>query len=153
MGHGSPLLNLATGQPIAHHQVTPVPITAAIIKAVEAPAAKDGMKGLRIKTKTGQILWDSAWTAGVDCDEDADDPDCDDDEVELPGVEIDEEEEEQPWEDLDLNEVADSLGEAANPVQPEPQCNDEDVGIAAVDLAYNWRCAPRPLPTHSVIAH
>ena len=123
---GHEVLNLATGQTITRHQVTPVPITATIIKAVEALAEKDGMKGLRIKTKTGQILWDSAWTAGVDYDEDYDDLDYDDDEVELPGVEIDEEEEEQLWEDLDENEVADLLDDAANPVQPEPQDGEED---------------------------
>ena len=113
---GHEVLNLATGQPIARHQVTPVPITAAIVKAVEALAEKDGMKGLRIKTKTGQILWDSAWTAGVDYDEDADDLDYDDIDVELPGVEIDEEEEEQIWDDLDENEIADLLEEAGSPV-------------------------------------
>jgi len=124
---GHEVLNLASGQPITRHQITPVPITATIIKAVKALAEKDGMKGLRIKTKTGQILWDSAWTAGVDYDEDADDPDYDDDEVELPGVEIDKEEEEQLWEDLDQNEVADLLDEAADPVQPEPQDDDEDI--------------------------
>ena len=99
----------------------PFPLPLTIIKAVEALAEKDGMKGLQVKTKTGQILWDSAWTAGVDYDEDDDDEDCDDDNVELPGVEIDEEEEEQLWEDLDENEVADLMDEAANPVQPEPQ--------------------------------
>ena len=79
------------------------------------------MKGLHVETKTGQILWDSAWTAGVDCNEDADDPDCNDNNVELPGVEINKEEEEQTWEELDKNKVADSMDEAANPVQPEPQ--------------------------------
>ena len=84
------------------------------------------MKGLRIKTKTGQILWDSAWTAGVDYDEDDDDKDYDDDNVELPGVEIDEEEEEQLWEDLDENEVADLMNEASSPVQPDPQVGEED---------------------------
>ena len=74
------------------------------------------MKGLRIKTKTGQIPWDSAWTAGVDCNKDADDPDCNDDNVELPGVEINEEEEEQLCEDLDENKVADLPVKVANPV-------------------------------------
>jgi len=125
---GHEVLNLATGQSLTRYQVTSVPITATIIKAVEALAEKDGMQGLHITTKTGQILWDSAWTAGVDYDEDDDDVDYDDDNVELPGVEIDEYEEEQLWEDLDENEVADLLDEAASPVQPEPQYDEEDIG-------------------------
>ena len=124
---GHEVLNLATGQSLTRCQVTSVPIAAATVKAIEASADKDGMSGLHIMTKTGQILWDSAWTAGVDCDKDDDDANCDDDNVELPGVEIDEEEEEQLWEDLDENEVADSPDEAASPVQPEPQCDEEDV--------------------------
>ena len=57
-------------------------------------AEHDGMKGLQVKTKYGQILWDSAWIAGVDYDEDDFDLDYDDEEVELPGVEIDDEQEE-----------------------------------------------------------
>ena len=123
---GHEVLNLATGQPITRHRVTPVPITATIIKAVKALAEKDGMKGLRIKTKTGQILWDSAWIAGVDYDEDDDDQDYDDDNVELPGVDNDEEEEEQLWEDLDPNKVAKLMDEVTSPIQPDPQDGEED---------------------------
>jgi len=99
-----------------------------LLEAVEASADKGGMSGLHIMTKTSQILWDSAWTAGVDCNEDDDDANYDDVNVELPGVEIDEEEEEQLWENLEKNEVADSPDEVASPVQPEPQCDKEDVG-------------------------
>jgi len=122
------VLNLATGQSLTHCQVTSVPITTVSIKAVEASADKDGMSGLHIVAKTGQIPWDSAWTAGVDCDKDDNDVDCDDNNVELPGVEIDKEEKEQLWKDLDKNEVMDSLDEAASSVQPELQCNLEDIG-------------------------
>ena len=121
------MLHLTTGQPITRHQVTPVPITATIIQAVEALAEKDGMQGLQFKTKTGQILWDSAWTAGVDYDMDDNDVDYDDESVKLPGVEIDPEEEEQIWEELDENEIADLLQEATNPVQPDPQIDEEDI--------------------------
>ena len=135
---GHEVLNLATGQPITRHVVTPVPITATIINAVEALAAKEGMKGLRMTTKTGQILWDSAWTAGVDyadeTEHDADDEN-DDQYIELPGVEIDDEEEEQQWEDVDENEIADLLEDATNPVQPEPQYGEEDTEIQQQEAA------------------
>ena len=52
-----------------------MPITAQVIKTVEALAEADGMKGLRIRSRTGQILYDSAWIAGVDYEDDADDED------------------------------------------------------------------------------
>ena len=54
-----------------------MPVTAAVIKTVEAMAEADGMKGLKIRSRTGQILYDSAWLAGVDYEEDADDEDYD----------------------------------------------------------------------------
>ena len=44
-----------------------MPITDSVIKQVEALAIKDGMpEGLKVKSRTGKILFDSSWTAGVD---------------------------------------------------------------------------------------
>ena len=111
-----------------------LPLPTSVIRAVEALAHKQGMKGLQFKTKTGHILWDSAWIAGVDYEEDDKDQDYDDKDVELPGVNIDEEEEEQVlWEDLDENEVADLLNDANNPIQPEPQ-EEEPVSDDKTDM-------------------
>jgi len=121
------VLDLATRHPVAHHCTFPVPIAAAIVEAVKASAEKDGMQGLQFKTKTGQTLWDSAWIAGVHCNEEEDDADCGNEGVELPGVEIDEQEEEQLWEDLDENTTANLLDDAESPIQPDPQVDKEDI--------------------------
>jgi hypothetical protein len=64
---GHQLLHLATKKVITRHVVTPVPMTDAIIKLVEAMAAAEGsMQGMKIQNKEQVILWDSAWLAGVD---------------------------------------------------------------------------------------
>jgi len=85
------------------------------------------LQGLQFKTKTGQTLWDSAWIAGVHCNEEEDDADCGNEGVELPGVEICEQEEEQLWEDLDKNTTANLLDDAESPIQPDPQVDEEDI--------------------------
>jgi hypothetical protein len=41
-------------------------MTQSVIKTVEEMAANQRIKGLRVRTRTGQILYDSAWIAGVD---------------------------------------------------------------------------------------
>ena len=40
-----------------------------MIKIVEELAKKDGIKGLKIKTETGDLIYNSSWIAGVDYDE------------------------------------------------------------------------------------
>jgi hypothetical protein len=70
---GHDLLHLQTNRMITHRHVgvTPIPITPAIIKMVHCIAEQDGMpKGLKITNRTGQVLYDSTWIAGVDYDED-----------------------------------------------------------------------------------
>ena len=62
------MLNLATGMVITQHKVTPIPMTQYIIDAVEAMAESQGMKELQVWTKSGHILYDSFWIAGVDYD-------------------------------------------------------------------------------------
>jgi hypothetical protein len=36
------------------------------IDTIETMAETQGMKGLRLHTKTGQVLYNSSWLAGVD---------------------------------------------------------------------------------------
>jgi hypothetical protein len=56
---------------ITLHCITPIPITPVIIKEVNRIAEMDGMpKGLKITNHTGQVLYHSAWIAGVEYDED-----------------------------------------------------------------------------------
>ncbi|KAG7350725.1 reverse transcriptase RNA-dependent DNA polymerase [Nitzschia inconspicua] len=69
---GHELLHLATNRIITRRQVTPIPLTPAAIQAVHTLAENQGMpRGLKISSRTGPILYDSAWIAGVDYDEEA----------------------------------------------------------------------------------
>jgi hypothetical protein len=61
---------LNTQQVITRSKFTPVPITSSVIAQVEAIAKADGMKDLKITSKTGKILYDSTLIAGVDYDTD-----------------------------------------------------------------------------------
>ena len=72
---GHELLDVHTKRAINQAVISPIPVTPSVINVVEQMALDDDMKGLKIRTKTNQILYDSAWIAGVDYDEDADDED------------------------------------------------------------------------------
>ena len=107
-----------------------MPVTATVIKTVEALAKADGMKGLKIRSRTGEILYDSAWIAGVEYEEDAADEDYDPEEDQSDGSSEDEDSN-----DTDSNtsedEVLEILDDQANPIQPEsepdPDSDEEDV--------------------------
>jgi hypothetical protein len=96
---GHELLHLQTNAMITRRKVTPIPITPAVITQVNLLAEQDGMpQGLKIASRTGQILYDSAWIAGVDYREDEDEdeaPDEDEDEAH------EEEDEDEAHEDED----------------------------------------------------
>ena len=53
-GHG--LLHLASNRVLSPRKVTVVPITQDVISNIERIAARQGMKGLKLRTKSGQIL-------------------------------------------------------------------------------------------------
>ena len=72
---GHEVFDIHTKRIINRPHVTPIPITPSVINAMNQMAEDDGMKGLIVKSRTGQILWNSAWIAGVDYDEDEDDDD------------------------------------------------------------------------------
>ncbi len=77
---GHQLLHLPTNSLITRRQVTPVPITPAIINQVHALATQEQMpKGLKLANRTGQLFYDTAWIAGVDYDEEAFEDDQDED--------------------------------------------------------------------------
>ena len=71
-GLGHEVWDLATERTITRRNITEMPVTPAIIRSVEAKAFQDGQKGLRVTTKRGQVIYDSALTAGVDYIEDED---------------------------------------------------------------------------------
>jgi hypothetical protein len=120
---GHMLLDLHTKRTITRRTVTPVPVTAAVIATVEAMAAKEGIKGLNIRTKTGHILYDSTWTAGVDYEDD-------DDESYEPSS-ADETDDKEP---LDENERAELLDE---PVQTESHEEELEDNTKPPDLSDN----------------
>lgn len=63
---GAELLDLRTNQLITRREFTPVPITQNIIDLVHGIAEREKMPtGLKIVTRTGQVIYDSAWIAGV----------------------------------------------------------------------------------------
>ena len=102
---GHELLHLQTNKVVKRRKLTKIPITPSIIKQVHALAVLDGMpEGLKIKNRANNIIFDSAWTAGVDYDEDFDDDDYND------GEEEDiEEDDEENYDEMDENELADIL--------------------------------------------
>jgi hypothetical protein len=63
---GHELLHLATGRVITRRSVTVIPMTTSVIKSIEDMATAEGMKTLQLMTKSGRILYDSTWIAGVD---------------------------------------------------------------------------------------
>jgi hypothetical protein len=64
--------------------------------------------GLKIETKTGQILYDSSWIAGVDYDED----NYDEDHTDATEKETESDSEEsEVYDEMDPNELADILND------------------------------------------
>jgi hypothetical protein len=64
---GHHLLDIRTGYTIKRRVVTPLPMTRNVIDLVHTLAKNESMPdGLKIETKTGHILYDSSWIAGVD---------------------------------------------------------------------------------------
>jgi hypothetical protein len=134
---GHELMNLATGKTITRRKVTVVPMTQAVIDTVERMASQQGMKGLKLRTKTGNILFDSAWIAGVDYqpqqqqheyenNENIDyNNDNNDNEMENI-IDIDEDK----YDEIDPNEIADDFLLETNPteVDDEEEHNKNNVG-------------------------
>jgi hypothetical protein len=102
---GHELLHLQTNKVVKRRQLTKVPITPSIINQVHALAVLDGMpEGLKIKNRADNIIFDSAWIAGVDYDEEEFNDDTYEDEEEG-----DIGEEEDKYDEMDENELADIL--------------------------------------------
>jgi len=99
--------------------ITPVPITPAIIKQVHDLAEQDGMpKGLKIMNRTGHVLYDSAWIAGVDYDED----EFEDEDYEPDDGNDDNDDDDDQYDEMDPDEIA----ALAEPAEAELEEEDED---------------------------
>jgi Reverse transcriptase (RNA-dependent DNA polymerase) len=107
---GNHLLDLRTGRTIKRRVVTPVPITQNVIELVHKMAEKDGMSsGLKIETKSGTILYDSSWIAGVDYEINRNRNEVDDNDDEEN--EDHEDDDESRYDEMDLNDIAEILQE------------------------------------------
>ncbi len=93
----------------------PIPITPVIIKQVDHIAKMNGMpEGLKITNHTGQVLYDSAWIAGVEYDEDEiedqdyeEEEDKDDDSGYTNDSDDDHDDDDNDWYDkMDPDEIA-----------------------------------------------
>ena len=119
---GHELLHLQTNRTIIRRNVTPIAIatTPAIIKQVHRLAELEGMPtGLKIQNRTRQILFDSAWIAGVDYNEenfeDKDDPDYEEEDE-------DDDQDDQDEDNLDREEYYNE----ANPVDSKDSEGEQD---------------------------
>lgn len=117
---GHELLNLVSGRVITRRKVTVIPMTRRIIELVEDMAQTDGMKGLQLRTKSGQRLFESDRLAGVNTLNENDDEaaeESDNDETQLTGV-------------PDINEVQEILGDYSSQSESTSIENDNTCEIA-----------------------
>jgi hypothetical protein len=105
---GHELLHLQTNKVVKQRNLTKILITPSIIKQVHALAELDEMPaGLKITDRANHMIFDSAWIAGVDYDEDLFDDD--DHNEEEDGDDNEDNEDEENYDKMDENDLADIL--------------------------------------------
>ena len=118
---GHILLHLQTNKKVIRRNVTPAPITPAIVRQVEHIAKSENMpEGLKIQNRYNETLFDAAWIPGVDYDADefeeyhedidysTDEEDEENEEDDYEYDRIDEQELADLREDIDENEIDDN---------------------------------------------
>jgi hypothetical protein len=126
-------MDLSSGKQISRPRATIVPVTALVINAVEAMAAEQGIKSLKLESKhyIGQDPADPADLEGVDSD---DDSDVDDDEEAEDDVE-----DENLYDPVDDDELQDILDDPEqDPVIPMVQeqrgARNDAPSVSTVDV-------------------
>jgi hypothetical protein len=107
---GHELLHLQTNKIVKRSKLTKVPITPSIIKQVHVLAELDDTpRGLKITNRANQVIFHSAWIAGVDYDEESFDDDIDDDYDEEDNADenINEIDQNDQYDEMDENDMAD----------------------------------------------
>ena len=135
---GHDCLHLQTNSIVTRRNVTPIPITPAVISQVHHIAKHDGMPdGLKIKNRHGDILYDSAWIARVDYDENEfeeyqEDQDYEDDSDSDEATEenLTNEENEQVYDELDGEELAELQQQN---VREDDDYSDDDDNVENTD--------------------
>jgi hypothetical protein len=127
---GHELLHLQTNRVVKRRTMTKIPITPSIIKQVHALAVLDEMpEGLKITNRANNVIFDTAWIAGVDYDKQEFDDDEDNEEEE--NEDNDDDDYEVHYNKINENELADILQqpnkhqEAHEPEDPEALENEE----------------------------
>jgi hypothetical protein len=131
---GHELLHLQTNSVVKRRRLTKIPITPSIINQVHELAVLDDMPvGLKIKNRANLVIFDSAWIAGVDFDEEEfnDENYVEEENVE-EGNDEDEDDHQGEYDEMDANELADIMqapNEFQNPHEEvdevEPEEEDE----------------------------
>jgi cobalamin biosynthesis protein CobT len=123
---GHELLHLQTNKVVKRRNLTKIPITPSIVKQVHALAELEEMpKGLKISSQANQVIFDSAWIAGVDYDEDLFDDE--DHNEEDDGDENEDEENEANYDKMDENDLADILQQPNEFQVPHETENEDEV--------------------------
>ena len=128
---GYELLHLQTNRVITRNKVTPLPITPSVLKQVSAIAQMEGMpKGIKIKNRNNNILFDSSLTAGVDYDEEQFDDEINDEDHDQPSDDEIEDDYQLTDEidEMDENELGDILEQqyVVQNEEEEPNIDEEE---------------------------
>lgn len=116
---GHELLHLPTNAVLKRRNVTPVPITPAIIKQVHTLAEHEGMPaGLKIENRTGHLFYDSAWIAGVDYNEEEFDDQFEEDYADEDSESGEDDLSDGQFDEIDPDEITD--------VEDPDEVNDDD---------------------------
>lgn len=117
---GHNLLDLRTGRTINRRTVTTVPITQNIIDLVHAMADQDKMSdGLKIETRSGRIIYDSSWIAGVEYENDDETNDKND------NIDSNDDESEIEYDEMDPNDLAEILQDKNQSQENDQNPNEE----------------------------
>jgi hypothetical protein len=133
---GHELLHLQTNGVVNRRTMTKIPITPSIIKQVHALTILDEMpEGLKITNRANNIIFDTAWIAGVDYDEQEFDDDEYDEEEE--NKDNDDDDYEDHYDKMDENEPNEHQ-EAHEPKDPEaPENEEHEIVFEVVEEGYN----------------
>jgi hypothetical protein len=125
---GHELLHLQINRFVKRRTMTKIPINPSIIKQVHALAVLDEMpEGLKITNQVNNVIFDTAWVAGVDYDE----QEFDDDEYDKEEENDDNDDYDDHYDKMDENKLANILQqpnehqEAHEPEDPEAPENEE----------------------------
>ena len=141
-------MHLPTNAVILRRRVTAIPITPSIIMQVHRIAEREGMpKGLKVHNRFGTLLYDSAWIAGVDYNEEQFDDDDYDEQYDEQGnpmeqdeaIENDQDEElEEPlYDEIDQNEIDDIANNDNEEIIQDEEDDEANPTNVDVDEEYN----------------